>query len=42
MDLDLTSSCFLDSVGIILHEFVDLAFSTVHCGSVGHVLMVSS
>lgn len=30
MDLDLTCSCFLASVGIILHESVALAHSTVH------------
>jgi hypothetical protein len=42
MDLDLSSSCFLDSVGIIPHEFVAVAYSTVHCGSVVHVLTVSS
>jgi hypothetical protein len=32
----------LDSVGIKPHEFVALAYSTVQCGRVGHVLMVSS
>jgi hypothetical protein len=29
MDLDLNSICLLDSVGIILHEFVALVYSTI-------------